>query len=82
MAWLGHWILESFLFFFNISAPRPPTEMFQYSMESSDPDKGDGALKKLFFADFDAKMTQKPKNGAPTSFRAKSMVAAPIFLKF
>ena len=44
--------------------------MFQYSMESSDPDEGDGTLKKLFFADFDAKMTQKPKNGAPTSFRA------------
>ena len=42
--------------------------MFQYSMESSDRDKSDGALEKLFFADFDAEMTQKPKNGAPTSF--------------
>ena len=51
-------------YFFNNSAPRAPTEMCQYSLESSDPAESGGGLENFFFKNFDPKIGQKPKNDA------------------
>ena len=51
-------------FFWNISAPRPPTEMCEYSLDSLEPEEGDGAGKNIFFYIFTPKNDQKPKNGS------------------